>query len=79
DTAAEKIFGSAFLNMGQTCAALKRLYVHENVYDALTQKLTQIANAQVVGNGLDSTTTFGPIQNHVQYHKVKGMIEDAVA
>lgn len=79
DTAAEKIFGSAFLNMGQTCAALKRLYVHENVYDALTQKLTQIANAQVVGNGLDATTTFGPIQNHVQYHKVKGMIEDAVA
>jgi acyl-CoA reductase-like NAD-dependent aldehyde dehydrogenase len=79
DVAAEKIFGSAFLNMGQTCAALKRLYVHENVYDALTQKLAQIANAQVVGNGLEQSTTFGPIQNRPQYNKVKALIEDAVA
>ncbi|MCJ8162804.1 aldehyde dehydrogenase family protein [Acinetobacter zhairhuonensis] len=79
DVAAEKIFGSAFLNMGQTCAALKRLYVHESVYDALTKKLTEIANAQVIGNGLDPNTTFGPIQNRIQYNKVKSMIEDAVA
>jgi acyl-CoA reductase-like NAD-dependent aldehyde dehydrogenase len=65
--------------MGQTCAALKRLYVHESVYDALTKKLTEIANAQVIGNGLDPNTTFGPIQNRIQYNKVKSMIEDAVA
>ncbi|SPL72272.1 aldehyde dehydrogenase family protein [Acinetobacter stercoris] len=75
---APKIFGSAFLNMGQTCAALKRLYVHENVYDALTQKLTEIADSQAVGNGTDVTTTFGPVQNKMQYNKVKAMIDDAV-
>src|SRR5690606_8532694 len=58
---AERIFGSAFLNAGQTCAALKRLYVHESVYDQLTEKLVNIANAQVVGAGLNPETTFGPI------------------
>ena len=79
DVVAERIFGSAFLNAGQTCAALKRLYVHESVYDALTEKLLNIANAQVVGAGLDPETTFGPIQNKVQYEKVKGLIADAVA
>lgn len=79
DVVAGRIFGSAFLNAGQTCAALKRLYVHESVYDALTEKLVNIANAQVVGAGLNPETTFGPIQNKVQYEKVKGLIADAVA
>ena len=79
DVVAERIFGSAFLNAGQTCAALKRLYVHESVYDALTEKLVNLANAQVVGDGLEPTTTFGPIQNKIQYEKVKGLIADAVA
>lgn len=76
---APRIFGSAFLNMGQTCAALKRLYVHEDVYDQLTQKLAELADAQVVGDGLDENTTFGPIQNRMQYQKVKSLIDDAVA
>lgn len=79
DVVAERIFGSAFLNAGQTCAALKRLYIHESVYDALTEKLVNIANAQVVGAGLNPQTTFGPIQNKVQYEKVKALIADAVA
>ncbi|OTG92379.1 aldehyde dehydrogenase family protein [Acinetobacter sp. ANC 3832] len=79
DSVAEKIFGSAFLNMGQTCAALKRLYVHEKIFDKLTNKLVEIANAQVIGDGLDSSTTFGPVQNKMQYHKVNMLIDDAIA
>ena len=79
DQVAERIFGSAFLNVGQTCAALKRLYVHEAIYDTLTEKLVNIANSQVVGAGLDPNTTFGPIQNKVQYEKVKSLIADAIA
>lgn len=76
---AAKIFGSAFLNAGQTCAALKRLYVHDSIYDALTEELKQIAQAQVVGAGLDANTTFGPVQNKAQYDKVKALIADAQA
>ena len=75
---AQKIFMSAFLNAGQTCACIKRLYVHENVYDALTEKLAQIADAQVLGDGMDASTTFGPVQNKMQYEKVNALIEDAV-
>jgi len=78
DSTAEKIFGSAFLNAGQTCAALKRLYIHENVYEALTAKLAQIADAQILGDGMNAATTFGPVQNKMQYDKVKALIEDAV-
>ncbi|BCU64157.1 hypothetical protein F941_02243 [Acinetobacter bouvetii DSM 14964 = CIP 107468] len=76
---AQGIFASAFLNAGQTCAALKRLYVHESVYEALTEKLVQIANAQVIGDGANPEVTFGPVQNKMQYDKVNALIADAVA
>lgn len=40
--------------MGQTCAALKRLYIHESQYQAFAEALTQIAARQVVGDGLEA-------------------------
>lgn len=79
DQIAQRIFNVAFLNAGQTCAALKRLYVHESQYDALAQKLADIAKAQIVGDGMASETTFGPVQNQMQYQKVKALIADAIA
>lgn len=79
ERAAQGIFASAFLNTGQTCAALKRLYVHESVYEALTEKLVQIANAQVIGDGANPEVTFGPVQNKMQYDKVNALIADAIA
>ena len=79
ERAAQGIFASAFLNAGQTCAALKRLYAHESVYEALTEKLVQIANAQVIGDGANPEVTFGPVQNKMQYDKVNALIADAVA
>ena len=78
DIVAEKIFNSAFLNMGQTCTAIKRLYVHEKIYDALVEKLLTIARTQIIGSGLEPATTFGPVQNAMQYQKVKALIENAI-
>lgn len=79
DEAVPKIFQSAFLNAGQTCACLKRLYVHESVYDEVVERLVVLINAQIVGDGLDLATTFGPLQNKIQYEKVLDLIDDAVS
>lgn len=79
DAIAQGVFQTAFLNMGQTCAALKRLYVHDSLHDALCDKLVEIANAQVVGNGMEAGVTFGPIQNRDQFELVKTLVEDARA
>jgi acyl-CoA reductase-like NAD-dependent aldehyde dehydrogenase len=76
---AQGIFQTAFLNMGQTCAALKRLYVHESLYDQLTEELEKIATAQTVGNGMDDGVTFGPVQNKAQFDLVNELIADAKA
>lgn len=77
--AADGIFASSFLNAGQTCASLKRLYVHENVYDLLIEQLVKLCHQQTLGDGLNSETTFGPVQNKNQYIKVKALIDDAVS
>jgi len=71
------IIEGAFLNNGQTCAALKRLYVHESIHDELCEKLIEVANAVPMGNGLNEENLQGPIQNKMQYDKVVGLYEDA--
>ncbi|UII68959.1 aldehyde dehydrogenase family protein [Pseudomonas sp. HN11] len=78
-TVAEEIFQAAFLNMGQTCAALKRLYIHESQYQAFADALTQIAARQVVGDGLEAGVTFGPVQNLEQLELVDALVADARA
>ncbi|WP_028469484.1 aldehyde dehydrogenase family protein [Neptunomonas japonica] len=76
---AQGVFQTAFLNMGQTCAALKRLYVHESLYDELSQELIAIAQQQTVGDGATPGVTFGPVQNKDQYDLVNELIADAKA
>ncbi len=76
---AEEIFQAAFLNMGQTCAALKRLYIHESQYQAFAEALTRIAERQVVGDGLEPGVNFGPVQNLDQLQLVDALIADARA
>ena len=74
---AEGLFWSAFINAGQTCAALKRLYVHDDVYDAVCDALTAYAATVLVGNGLDDGTMLGPISNKMQFDKVVALVESA--
>lgn len=73
------IFATAFMNSGQVCAALKRLYVHDSIYDELCDEVAKLAKSAVVGDGADPRTQFGPVQNRAQYEKVCHYIEDAKA
>ena len=77
--AAQKVYAGAFANAGQVCLAVKRAYVHADIYDEFCDELQKIANQAVVGNGMDENTTIGPIQNKMQYEKVKGYMDDAKA
>ena len=76
---AEDLFWGAFINTGQTCAALKRLYVHEDIYDAVCTELTKVAAAMPMGNGLDENNVLGPLQNKAQYDIVAGLVDAARA
>lgn len=74
---APQLFQSAFQNSGQVCIAMKRLYVHESIYDEMCDELANIANNTIVGDGLKQGTQLGPLQNKMQFEKVKELIDDA--
>src|SRR5689334_9411594 len=73
---AKKIFFASFVNSGQVCMAIKRIYAHESIYEDLCAALVEEAKKAKVGNGLDPSTELGPIQNKMQYDKVVGLIKD---
>ncbi|MBY5935200.1 aldehyde dehydrogenase family protein [Tateyamaria omphalii] len=79
DTAqiAEGLFWGGFINNGQTCAAMKRLYVHEDVYDEVCEHLVNFAKSIPVGDGMSEDSILGPIQNQMQFDKVKSLVDDA--
>ena len=73
------LFWGAFLNMGQTCACAKRLYVPESLHDAVVAELRALATAMPMGNGLDEGVVMGPIQNRMQFEKVVSLVDQARA
>ncbi|MEL6987564.1 MAG: aldehyde dehydrogenase family protein [Bacteroidota bacterium] len=73
------LFWGSFINMGQTCACAKRLYVHENDYDSVVGALDAVAGQMPMGNGMDEGIVLGPIQNKMQFDKVNELVEDAKA
>lgn len=75
----EKLFWGCFINAGQTCAALKRLYVHEDQYDEVVRKFSEYVAKIPVGNGLDPKNLIGPVSNKMQFDKVAAFVDDARA
>ena len=73
----EKLFWGCFINAGQTCAALKRLYVHESQYAKFVESFAEYVRTVPVGNGLDPKTLIGPVSNRMQLDKVIDLVEDA--
>ena len=79
DAITEGLFWGAFINTGQTCAAMKRLYVHESQYDEVCEKLTKVVANAKTGDGLDPDNILGPLTNRSQQQFVKELVDDARA
>ncbi|WP_218834959.1 aldehyde dehydrogenase family protein [Rhodococcus sp. ACS1] len=76
---APQIFWAAFQNNAQFCNAAKRIYIHDDVYDAVRDQLVAYARTVVVGNGAAAETQLGPIQNLPQLQKVQEYFDDCTA
>ncbi|HVJ42393.1 MAG TPA: aldehyde dehydrogenase family protein [Dongiaceae bacterium] len=74
---APQLLTGAMTNSGQVCLAIKRLYVHDTMYDELCAELGRLAGEMVVDDGLKQGTQMGPLQNKAQFEKVKDFLADA--
>jgi acyl-CoA reductase-like NAD-dependent aldehyde dehydrogenase len=76
DELVNTLFEGAFGNSGQWCIAVKRLYVHDSIYDTFRDKFVALAKSKKVGNGLEDGVDFGPIQNKMQFGKLLDLFAD---
>ncbi|KRB80110.1 betaine-aldehyde dehydrogenase [Nocardioides sp. Root190] len=68
-----------FFNQGEVCAAGTRILVHRSHYDTVVEALAQAADAQVLGDPFDESTTMGALINAEQLQRVLGYIEKGTA
>jgi acyl-CoA reductase-like NAD-dependent aldehyde dehydrogenase len=77
-TVAKGIFDRALVNCGQTCAAIKRAYVPERLFDDVVEALAECARDAVIGDGMDPLTDYGPLNNRPQLRIVSDLVDDAL-
>ena len=79
DADLEKVIPGAaracFFLQGQNCMAGTRLFVHEDIYEAVINGVKEMAEAFTIGHGLIPTNDFGPLISEVQKNRVLDYIQ----
>lgn len=65
-----------FAFSGQICVATKRVYVHEAIYEPFLKAMVEATGKMKVGRPFDNDTVLGPLQNKMQYDRVRALVED---
>jgi succinate-semialdehyde dehydrogenase/glutarate-semialdehyde dehydrogenase len=76
ERAVEGALRGRFYNAGQTCTAVKRLYVHEKIAETFAKKLLVRVEALKTGNGLDPGIDLGPLNSAGQRQRIADMISE---
>ncbi|KAI7787906.1 hypothetical protein LA080_013210 [Diaporthe eres] len=71
---ATKVALFAFCNSGQICMAIKRVYVHESIYDEFLAALVKHVGTLQVGT--DETSFLGPVANEESFNRLKALLGD---
>lgn len=71
------LVAAAFLNGGQVCAALSRIYVERPRYDDLVAALHDAVGGMTIGAGLDPTAQLNPLVSADHRDKVRGHLAAA--
>jgi acyl-CoA reductase-like NAD-dependent aldehyde dehydrogenase len=69
----------AFYNNGQSCCAVERIYVHENIYDAYVQAFVEEAKQMKMGDPTVEGTFLGSLTRPQQMDVLADQVADATA
>ncbi len=75
--AASRCAFGAFVNSGQVCISLQRIYVHASVYDAFAEVITRETKTLKVGSPYDEETFMGPLIDDESLHRAKTWVASA--
>jgi acyl-CoA reductase-like NAD-dependent aldehyde dehydrogenase len=77
--AAERVAWGAFVQSGQTCISVQRVYVHSSLYDAFAADVVGRAERLVVGDPLAEETDVGPLIDDGAAERVATWLDEARA
>ena len=75
--AVDGVIKGRFYNCGQTCTAVKRLYLYESIADEFVRRLVARAGEIVVGNGMDRGVSMGPMNNRQGLDRLTRQVDAA--
>ncbi|MEV7421268.1 succinic semialdehyde dehydrogenase [Streptomyces sp. NPDC091212] len=78
EKAAEGAVRACFSSAGQLCVSIERLYVHESVADAFTERFVARTKAMRLGNSLAYGAEMGSLAGERQLEAVTRHVEEAV-
>lgn len=78
DLAAARCTLGAFVNSGQVCISLQRIYVHEDIYDAFAAKMAEETAKLKVGSPYDDETFMGPVIDDESADRAMGWVQSAI-
>lgn len=68
----------AFVNSGQVCISLQRIYVHSDIYDEFAKLMAEETKKLVVGSPYDDDTFMGPLIDDDAASRAMGWVESAI-
>jgi acyl-CoA reductase-like NAD-dependent aldehyde dehydrogenase len=77
--AAERVAWGGFVQSGQTCISVQRVYVHSSLYEPFAADVVRHAEQLVVGDPLEDATDIGPLIDDGAAARVESWLEEAVA
>ncbi|MCI5044459.1 MAG: aldehyde dehydrogenase family protein [Aquisalinus sp.] len=77
DDAVERIIFGAFYQSGQSCIGVQRIIIHEDIYDALKEKLVAKTRTLVAGDPKIRDTFIGPMISEGEATRLKSWIDEA--
>ena len=77
DLALRGVLFSAFGTSGQRCTTLRRLFVHESIYDSFVPALKSATASMAIGDPLDETNLAGPLIDEHAYDSMQAALSEA--
>lgn len=78
DEAVTQARAAKLRNIGQACTAANRFIVHESLAEGFAARLVDRFSDEVVGDGLDSATTLGPLIDAKAREDIHALVTGAV-
>lgn len=78
DTIIKMVLNGKFRNNGQSCTAVNRVLIHENIYDKALENIIKTVSKLVVGDGFNDDTYLGTVITETALNRLERLMQIAV-